>query len=542
MKKLTFIFTILAIVALNGNAQKKEGLGFFSDRDVYVSGETLLAKIFTPEENQARIVYIDLVNLNSVRITGISLEIKNHQADGFLQLPDTLSSGTYLVRAYLKNTAEKLKIIREIWISNRFDGLEKISLMSRMVDSNEFHEKRSDQIKIGNVGKEYQTNSNIEATIKIDEMFLKEIDGNILVSVAQTDSSFESSTYLWNSENGKEGMEEKKGIIISGTITDKRMSQLATDIMVYLTIPDSIPGFQYYKTGSDGRFYFLLDNYYGSVQAFVQCFSKTPTQRLKITIDEFFSQPGVIPRLRQQPISEEMKSSINRNIEAVTFQKIFGQVKLNFLIPEEKKNESYPYYGLSSYTSNPQLFIDLPNFSEISKELLPGVKFRNYNNEPTLQVIDNGMNSYFDENPLILIDGIPISDLNVIKDMGTSDIKLVEVCQSERFYGDLRFPGVVAIYTIKADYSRIPISDQFLRLKLDAIQVPCSLAEPVITESTIPDLRQVLFWSPMTEPKGNVSVKCRTSSILGQFKLVVRGKLKNGTLFFAEKQFEVNQL
>jgi len=34
-------------------------------------------------------------------------------------------------------------------------------------------------------------------------------------------------------------------------------------------------------------------------------------------------------------------------------------------------------------------------------------------------------------------------------------------------------------------------------------------------------------------------VNCTTSSIVGQFKLVIRGKLKDGTTVFAEKQFEV---
>jgi hypothetical protein len=185
------------------------------------------------------------------------------------------------------------------------------------------------------------------------------------------------------------------------------------------------------------------------------------------------------------------------------------------------------------------LFIDLPNFNEVSKELLPGVKFRNYNNEPTMKVINSASRLYFDDQPLVLIDGIPIRDLNMIKDMGTADIKRVDICQSERFYGDLRFPGVVAIYTTKVDYSQLPESDQLVRINLETIQVPVTLAQPGNPESTVPDLRQVIYWNPSIVPSGNLSVNCTTSSIVGQFKLVIRGKLKNGTTVFAEKQFEV---
>jgi hypothetical protein len=207
--------------------------------------------------------------------------------------------------------------------------------------------------------------------------------------------------------------------------------------------------------------------------------------------------------------------------------------------PPKKESESYPYYGTPSNVVNPQLFIDLPNFSEISKELLPGVKFRNYNNEPTLRVMNMTAHGYFDESPLLLIDGIPIRDLNVIKDMGTTEIKRVDILQSERFFGNLRFPGVVAIYTLKGDYSRIPDSDQFVRIKLDATQVQSSLSEPEATDPNIPDLRQVFYWNPSVEASENLSVKFTTSSVLGKFSLIVRSKLKDGTLIRSEKQFEV---
>ena len=123
--------------------------------------------------------------------------------------------------------------------------------------------------------------------------------------------------------------------------------------------------------------------------------------------------------------------------------------------------------------------------------------------------------------------------------MGTQDIKRIEICQSERYYGDLRFPGVVAIYTMKSDYSRIPDSDQFIRLKLDAIQLQAKLAEPERSEPDIPDLRQTFYWNPSVEPHETLPVKFSTSSILGKFKVVVRGRLKNGTMVLAEKQFEV---
>jgi len=536
-QKIILIFLIVSTIS--GNAQIKKGLGLYTDRDVYVSGETLLAKIYDGTDNPSRIAYIDLVNQSATRISGISVEMINNEANGFLQLPDSLGTGTYLLRAYMKDTAEKLKTIREIWISNRFDGLGKTTQIKRLAEPQTIQDETTRQINIEGIEQVYATNSNVAANIAINGSFLTELSGNLLVSVAQTEPTFSSSSYLWSSDIGKDGLNEKKGIILSGTIIDKNTSLPANGATVYLTIPDSIPGFQYYQTQDDGRFYFHLENYYGSVNAFVQCFAGKPTQRLKIKMDELFALSGNLPVFSQKPISEEFKSNIARGIDAATFQKVFGQEMLKLKAAPTKVTEAYPYYGIATNVVNPHLFIDLPNFTEISRELLPGVKFRNYNNEPTMQVIYAAAREYFTDMPLVLIDGIPIRNLNVIKDMGTKDIERIEISQDERYYGNLRFPGIVAIYTTKADYSMIPESDQFIQIKLETIQIQAELAEPNRTEPDVPDLRQVFYWNPSAEPKENLSVKFNTSSILGKFKMVVRGRLKDGTMILAEKQFEV---
>lgn len=539
MKKITSILLLMIVVCISGYAQKESGPAIYTDRNTYVGGETLLAKIFVPETNSSRIIYLDLVNQFGTRITGASLEIRNKQANGYLQLPDSLSSGIYMVRTYQKHTAQKIKALREIWISNRFDGLEKTSQINRIENLIPIGEKETNQIELEGFETKYPINKPITTTLRISKTLTDSIDGDLLISVAQTNLSFDPGAFWVQNNQAAEGMIEKKGVIISGTVTDRKTSELAANITVYLTIPDSIPGFQYYRTQTDGRFYFLLDRYYGSVQAVVQCFGNTPDQRLKIKLDDFFAESGSVPKLRQEPISENFRNSVTQDIEAVTFQKVFGQRKSDLLPAPSVSLETYPYYGKASNTADPQLFIDLPNFTEISRELLPGVKFRNYNNEPSLQVLNNPMRNYFNEMPLLLIDGIPVRDLNLIKGMGTADIDRVDICQSERFYGDLRFPGVVAIYTTKADYSMLPESDQLIRLKLETIQEPAKLAEPILPEPTVPDLRQVLYWAPSTKPTETLPVAFSTSSVLGQYKLVVRGRLKDGTLIYTEKQFEV---
>ena len=141
--------------------------------------------------------------------------------------------------------------------------------------------------------------------------------------------------------------------------------------------------------------------------------------------------------------------------------------------------------------------------------------------------------------PLTLIDGVPVRDLNLIKDMGTQDIKRVEICNTERYYGNLRFSGVVAIYTTKADYSKIKETDQLIHPAIDAVQPKTVLSETNKKDQNIPDLRQVLYWSPALKPQQSFPVNFKTSSVLGKYRISVRGRLKDGSIISEEKQFEV---
>lgn len=536
MKQLFILALLCSSFAFSTMAQGKKGFGLLTDREAYISGEQMLVKIYHPSDSLSKIVYLDLINPFGNRVAGATLEFKYDQAHGFLALPDSISTGSYLLRAYLKKS--DTKIIRDVWITNRFNGLEKTKQLNSLNPSSPIQEIEAKQIDIKGIEATLTSNNKANAEVRIDKKFASLINGPLLISVTQTTPEIKSVSYLSDSK-GSESTTEKEGVVLSGVVTDKKTSAPVSDATVYMTIPDSIPGFQYYQTQNDGRFYFQLKGYTGQVQAFIQCFGKNPTDRLKITMDELFAPVDPMPAYSAQPLSEEFKNSATQNIDAVTFQKIFEQSKLKLASALKKVPDAYPYYGVPSNIVDPQLFIDLPNFSEVSKELLSGVKYRNYNNEPTLRVMNPGLHTYFNETPLLLIDGIPIRDVNTIKDMGTSDIKRVDILQSERFYGNQRFPGVVAIYSMKGDYSRIPETDQFIRVKFEAAQVQSTLKEPEITDPSIPDLRQVLYWNPEVSVSESFPVSFKTSSVLGQYSIKIRGKLTDGTLFYSEKNFEV---
>jgi hypothetical protein len=535
--KSKIVAWLFLLCALNGKAQQKECFYLFTDRDIYASGETMLLKIFLPPEEASGIMHLDLMNLTGKRIQGVNLKIRNHQADGFIDLPDSLGSGTYLVRASARTPG--ILTFKEIFIANRFAIAPESS--ANLMRSKAFPvvPGRISDIEINGIENAYKTRSTGHFSLKLPNELLSQTLGDLFVEIVDSSLEYNAKTFLTAAKSTETHLAEKEGIILEGIVTDLATNQPSKNAVVYLTIQDSIPRFNYYLTGMDGRFYFELKDYFGKIPIVLQCFDQDTYRLLKISLSDPEGKKSELPIFESQVYPSGFQTGIQKNREAVSFQKIFGQQKLTLQQLSPPKTVSYPFYGIPTYTVNPKLFIDLPNFNEISRELLPGVKFRAYNRIPTMLVFNPVVQSFFEETPLVVLDGIPIRDLNVIKNLGTKEIDKIDVCQSERFFGNMIFPGVVAIHRSKSDYSFMPASEDLIKLNLEVIQNSSTMNVPSGKPANEPDFRQVLLWNPNIQPQQQIDFNFHTSDVQGTFRLIVRWKAKDGPVFCEERLFEV---
>lgn len=533
------IFTLLLLyIFFTGKAQDSPILNLFTDRDIYVSGETLLLKVFAPTEEESKFVHLDLINSSGKRITGIILEINSNEADGFVYLPDSLSSGSYLLRASTRTA--RILTYKELFISSRFADISATKTILRPSKIVPVVEKPDRQIQIAGVEKSYKMRSVVQCTLQLPPELLAQLDGDLLISAAENSPLFNSQTFVMESKNVAKHIAEKEGMVLEGIVTDAKTNLPFEKAIVYLSIPDSIPEFNYFITGQNGRFFFQLKKYFGAIPIVLQCFDKEKKRFLKITLYDPEAEQVELPSLEIWPLTSEIQKRSAINIDAVTFQKVYNQQRLTFISSPAPKADAYPFYGIPTNIVFPKLFIELPDFNEISRELLHGVKFRAYNRIPTLQVFSPSLHNYFNEPPLLLLDGIPFSDLNIIKGMGTKDIRKVEICEDERFFGDLVFSGVVAIFHPKTDNSFIAESDELIKRNIEVIQNKYAYNTPSEQPLSEPDFRQVLLWKPSVQPLQTVKFEFMTSDIRSTFKIVIRGKTKDKSIFIKEKIFEVN--
>jgi hypothetical protein len=536
VKRIILLFLIFG--AITGKAQDKEHFSLFTDRDVYVSGETLLLKVFAPADDISGVVNVDLINSKGKIICGISKKILDHQADGFIDLPDSLSSGCYLLCTSTKINPSLT--VKELYICNRFTGLPESGSVLRAAPTNELSEKFAAAVQIEGLDKTYKTRGKVDATLKMPPELLSQTTGKLFISISENVPGYSSRTFFKKASVSQNPLIEKEGVVLEGIIKDDRTRIPFAKGTVLLSIPDTIQKLNYFITGQDGRFNFQLDSCYGKIPLVIQGFDPEEKLLVKLALNLPDSMTSVVPDYEPWTIVPEFKKYISNSIEAITFRKIFDKHEFTFDASPKNTADAYSFYGKPTEIIDPRLFIDLPDFTEVSRELLPGVKFRAHNRIPTMQIFNPSTRSYFERQPLLLLDGIPFRDLNIIKGMGSKEIDKIEIVRSERYYGDLMFPGVVAIHTTNPDLNRLNESSEVIKLHVNGLQPGLTLNIPDKQPLNEPDLRKVLLWKPSVEPEQTIQLDFETSDIHGDFKLIIHGKSNDGSIFYKEQTFVVN--
>ncbi|MGA1977162.1 MAG: hypothetical protein ABSG89_04825 [Bacteroidales bacterium] len=112
-------------------ALPREEVYLHTDRDEFIAGEIVwmnayLFDRFSSElSNGSNILYVELLNPGNIPVVQRKFSIRDGCCPGFMELPDTLSQGTYILRAYtnwMKNFLPANCFMKEIRIYNTFSS------------------------------------------------------------------------------------------------------------------------------------------------------------------------------------------------------------------------------------------------------------------------------------------------------------------------------------------------------------------------------------------------------------------------------------
>ncbi len=543
------ILFLLLFIKFNEEVIAQEQIHLFPDKSYAISGDTIWFNVFIYSENQvdlSQIVHVQLDDSENNHILKVTVLCEGSFGKGYIPVPDSLSTGIYELIPFSlvqKNSQSGSINQRFINIYNRFDeNINTIKVPDGKLQ--EFVLNRS--VTIQTDKENYKTREKVSVTFDIPQ----NESGKYQKAWISAGISDPNSERYFNSFLPKQlsvntsapiQLVEKNGVLITGKVVKSQFDDApASDVIVLLSIPDSIPFFDYCVTDENGMFYFYLRNAVGTADLVLQAVSEYNLEYRIELINDYSNVQNTIMEEKVLTYDEEIFA--NNILKASYFDKLFNGYSITgsdyFSKPQQFE---YPFYGEPTATFDPNLFIDLPDFQEISREILTGVQYRERRDEITIRLLNYGNTSIFDNEPLKLIDGIPVFDNNIIKPLGTADIRKVDAIYYERFLSDLVFPGVLSIYTKNRSLTWVDNNPKIAHIKYLCIQPPKNqiFINNKLMSSNAPDFNKVLYRSSFEDLDSHNEFEFLTSDIKGHIYIRLILVDNNNQITYCNKIVEV---
>ena len=571
MKNILFTIFILLnsssfVTAQNNNGSlKPEKIYLHTDRDTYIAGEFLFYTLYLQGNpgQMSKYAYLAIRNKSNSYVANIRLEINNQVAFGTIFLSDTLNSDVYQVVCYtncMRNYSEDSYFKKEIVITNRFD--KNLNLFSDSLNTPETGTSSNrysgnitgiEKVIIHLDKQVFDQREKISFSIEphnISENSISYLSVSVSEIVPGTPNEPSISEYfndnnIWKNKGESERKKcsyspEVNGAVLQGRVlslslpgnqTDSVNRDTSNEIKIYtilVSTADSISNMQYYSTDSLGLFNIHLNPYYDGKDLFVRI-----KENVKVTIEPETKFCLIQPFNPSDKLNVPgIKSFMLRSGNIAQIQKFYNeQVKITTK-KEFLPGKIVPRIYFSHYsTIFPSDFIELPDFVEISKEIVPALKVRKTGDKFVSGYVNFLGEGSINLEPTIFLDGVPIDDVNQIINLGSSQIKRIESLPGTRYYGKMSFSGILAVFSKDLLIDKIQFKTPTIKYQALSSQ-SYTKPEPFkpINSRHIPDLRQLLLWEPeiILDNNENQQIECFASDLPGKFRINIQGITSTG--------------
>jgi hypothetical protein len=351
---------------------------------------------------------------------------------------------------------------------------------------------------------------------------------------------------LWKNKNESERRlcsfyPEVNGAVIQGRVyslsppgnqTVSVKSNTSNEVKTYtvlISAVDSIVNMQYTITDSLGLFNIYLNPYYDGKDLFLKI-----KENVKATIasDTKFSLTQPFNPSNKFKV-KGIKSFLLRSEEIAQIKKFYNEQGAIITKKEFHTVKIVPRLYFSRYsTVFPSDFIELNNFVEISKEIIPSLKIRKTGDKFVSGYINFLDHGRINIEPTIFLDGVPIDDVNQIINLSSSQINRIESLPVKRFFGEISYSGILAVFSKDLLINNIQFKTPSLMyhaLSSQSYTIP-EPYKPIDNSRHIPDLRQLLLWEPeiILNNNENQHIEFYASDLLGKFRINIQGITSKG--------------
>ncbi len=338
---------------------------------------------------------------------------------------------------------------------------------------------------------------------------------------------------------------EYNGSIITGKVINTNTENPAANIESYISVPGFETEFNSSVSNKDGLVKFEMKKLYGSSEIILQTnTAKDSIYRFDVTdpfSNTFSSTP--LPAFNLNPLTE---NSLRQQSISMQVQNIYSGKKLKqFIIPNFDTTSFYLHpdakYLLDNYTR-------FTTLEEILREYVVLADVRKKGGNFHFELFDYSSNLKMKNDPLVLLDGVPVFNFNKFMEIDPMKLYKLEVLNRMYFLGTSIFEGILNWTSYKGDLAGFDPGPHTTIIDYEGLQTEREFYTPsYATEgqqsSHIPDFRNVLLWSPNIKIAAGAmkEVNFYASDVPGKYVVEVQGITKNGICGSKIFTFEVKK-
>ena len=325
---------------------------------------------------------------------------------------------------------------------------------------------------------------------------------------------------------------ELNGYVLRGRVSQASGAP-ASGVPAYLSLPGRTFQFANSLSQPSGDVQFELADFYGLRKLVFQTNAvRDSTYRLELLSPFTAAGSGAAPGL--PPLAARWANTLNERHLQVQAQREFARQPPRY---QAVPGDTLTFFGQPSEQFRLDDYTRFPSLEDVMREYVPAVLVRKRKDGFHFVVIDRPRHINLNDNPLTLLDGLPIFNLNQLMAFDPLKIKKLEVVASRYFLGQQPFDGVVSYTTYKGDLGGYPLNPHALIEEYEGLQVPREFYTPrydteAQQRSRLPDLRNLLYWNPdirlaAGQPQ---TLDFFTSDQAGRYLVVAQGLTPEGQL------------
>jgi hypothetical protein len=333
---------------------------------------------------------------------------------------------------------------------------------------------------------------------------------------------------------------EREGHLIEGTVIQKASGLPAANIRVYLSVPGQHFRFATSVSNDSGRVFFDVKDFYGSGELIVQTAKEDSMYRVEIA-DPFWNQASSW-RAPAFSLTDDRLKQLSQHNVGMQVQNAYVIDQLNRF--ESPALDTNAFYGPPDSKYFLDDYVRFNTMEEVLREYVTGVDVRIRQGNYSLVATNYADHRFFENGPLVLLDGVPIFDMNKLIAYNPLKVKKAEVVSKKYYINSLVADGILSYSTYKGDLDGFQFDPGTIELSYDGLQLQREFYSPryVTTQekqSRVPDYRNVLYWAPQILTEANKQLSFYTSDVKGKYVAVIQGLGVDGKAAYATTQFEV---